>query len=120
MDVDAHRKNLLLPFQRHLLSLLVPPPDAQREAGDLLLILARGLGLRSIVATLVCSRPAPLSALQTDLSCRRVLGKQLKIYQSPEQLVLVVNATPEEERGLSEEVGMRLKVVGYEMSATAR
>lgn len=47
-------------------------------------------------------------------------GTQLRIYDTPGQLVLLLNATPEEEKGLSEEVGMRLKVVGYEMPQASR
>lgn len=50
-DVDSSQ---LLPFQRQLISQLIPPPDAHHSTGNMLLILARGLGLRSIVATLVC------------------------------------------------------------------
>lgn len=45
--------SLLLPFQRHILSLLIPQPDQPASTGNALLILARGLGLRSIIATLV-------------------------------------------------------------------
>ena len=48
MDKSVHASGLLLPFQRHLLSLLVPPADST-ETGNALLILARGLGLRAIV-----------------------------------------------------------------------
>ncbi|KAL8283775.1 hypothetical protein RQP46_005207 [Phenoliferia psychrophenolica] len=87
---------LLLPFQRYLLSQLIPPADSSRDTGNALLILARGLGLRSIVATL------------------------LKIHRSPSSLVLVVNANSDEERGLSEEVGVKLRAVSYEMPSKDR
>lgn len=42
----------LLPYQRTLLSELVPTPENPRPL-DALLILARGLGLRAIIANLV-------------------------------------------------------------------
>ncbi|GAA5867416.1 hypothetical protein JCM1840_002131 [Sporobolomyces johnsonii] len=92
-DPDTHQ---LLPFQRQLLSQLVPPHDAPPNTGDAMLILARGLGLRTVVTTF------------------------LKIYDMPEKLVLLVNATPDEERGFAEEVGMRLKVVGFELPESTR
>jgi len=38
----------------------------------------------------------------------------------PDKLVLVVNATPEEEQSFGEEVGMRLKTIGYEVSDEKR
>ncbi|KAI5476750.1 DNA repair protein rad16 [Pseudohyphozyma bogoriensis] len=95
-EVVRQQGKLLLPFQRQILASLVPDSDAHHSAGNALLILARGLGLRSIVATL------------------------LKIYQSPEHLVVVVNATPEEERCLGEEVGMKMQVIGYEKPAADR
>ncbi|GAA5882826.1 hypothetical protein JCM3774_002928 [Rhodotorula dairenensis] len=86
----------LLPFQRNLLQQLVPPEDAPPNANDAMVIMARGLGLRTVVTTF------------------------LKIYDIPEKLVLLVNATPEEERGFAEEVGMRLKVVAHEMPESQR
>ena len=42
----------LLPFQRKLLSEIVPTPENPRP-DDSLLILARGLGLRAIIANFV-------------------------------------------------------------------
>ncbi|GAA6044561.1 hypothetical protein JCM8097_006747, partial [Rhodosporidiobolus ruineniae] len=86
----------LLPFQRAILSQLVPPEDAPPSTNDAMLLIARGLGLRTIVTTF------------------------LKIYDMPEKLVLVINATEEEERGFTEEVGMRLKAVGFETGEAAR
>jgi hypothetical protein len=62
-----------------------------------LVILARGLGLRRIICTL------------------------MKIYDSPQNLVLLVNATAEEESAIGEELGILgcrkpgLRVVGYEI-----
>ncbi|POY74162.1 hypothetical protein BMF94_2736 [Rhodotorula taiwanensis] len=86
----------LLPFQRNLLQQLVPPEDGMPNMNDAMVIMARGLGLRTVVTTF------------------------LKIYDIPEKLVLLVNATPEEERGFAEEVGMRLKVVAHEMPEAQR
>ncbi|GAA6009774.1 hypothetical protein JCM10207_004189 [Rhodosporidiobolus poonsookiae] len=86
----------LLPFQRSILQQLIPPEDAPPSTNDALLIMARGLGLRTAVTTF------------------------LKIYDMPEKLVLVVNATEEEERGFTEEVGMRLKAVGFETPEATR
>lgn len=43
----------LLPFQRNLLQQLVPPEDAPPNANDAMVIMARGLGLRTVVTTFV-------------------------------------------------------------------
>lgn len=48
------------------------------------------------------------------------MSLQLKIYDTPGHLVLVVNANPEEERSFAEEVGMRVKVVDFEVAAAHR
>jgi hypothetical protein len=45
---------------------------------------------------------------------------QLRIYDTSEHLVLLVNATAEEEKGFAEELGMRIKVVGFELPAATR
>jgi len=45
---------------------------------------------------------------------------QLKIYDMPEKLVFLLNATADEERGFAEEVGMRLKIVGYDLPEATR
>ncbi|KAG6830270.1 hypothetical protein H0H92_001536 [Tricholoma furcatifolium] len=80
----------LLPFHKAILEEIHDP------ATNDLLILARGLGLRRIICTL------------------------MKIYDSPQNLVLLVNATPEEESEIGEELGLLgcrkpgLRVVGYE------
>jgi DNA excision repair protein ERCC-4 len=44
----------------------------------------------------------------------------LKIYDMPEKLVFLLNATADEERGLAEEVGMRMKIVGYDLPEATR
>ncbi|KAJ7591596.1 hypothetical protein C8J56DRAFT_935948 [Mycena floridula] len=80
----------LLPFQTTILEQIHDPSTSD------LLILARGLGLRRIICTL------------------------LKIYDSPQNLVLVVNASQEEETEIGEELGIMgcrkpgLRIVGYE------
>lgn len=80
----------LLPFHTNILSEIHDPATSE------LLVLARGLGLRRIICTL------------------------LKIYDSPQNLVLLVNATPEEETEIGEELGIMgcrkpgLRIVGYE------
>lgn len=77
----------LLPFQQAILQQLTAPgPES-----DGLLLLARGLGLR----TVLCSF--------------------LETFADERSLVVVVNATPEEETGLKQELGMRLSVIGFEM-----
>ena len=81
----------LLPFHLSILEDLHDPLTSD------LLLLARGLGLRKIVCTL------------------------MQIYDSPQNLVLLVNASPEEEAAIGEELGIMgcrspgLRVVGYEM-----
>ncbi|KAF8649572.1 hypothetical protein AX16_005734 [Volvariella volvacea WC 439] len=86
----------LLPFHHQILTEINDPGVSN------LLILARGLGLRRIICTL------------------------LKIYDSPDNLILLVNATPEEELEIGEELGIMgcrkpgLRVVGYETSNKER
>ena len=81
----------LLPFHLSILEDLHDPLTSD------LLLLARGLGLRKIVCTL------------------------MQIYDSPQNLVLLVNASPEEEAAIGEELGIMgcrnpgLRMVGYEM-----
>ncbi|GAA5837199.1 hypothetical protein JCM5353_001595 [Sporobolomyces roseus] len=98
---NAKRKKLddsqaLLPFQRDLLTELIPSEGATPTSTDGMVIMARGLGLRSVVTTF------------------------LKIYDMPEKLVFLLNATADEERGFAEEVGMRLKIVGYDLPEATR
>ncbi|GLB36876.1 putative ERCC4 domain containing protein [Lyophyllum shimeji] len=86
----------LLPFHKAILEQIHDPATSE------LLILARGLGLRRIICTL------------------------MKIYDSPQNLVLLVNATPEEESEIGEELGIMgcrkpgLRVVGYETGSKDR
>ena len=86
----------LLAFHKEILEEIHDP-----SMNDLL-ILARGLGLRRIICTL------------------------MKIYDSPQNLVLLVNATPEEEVAIGEELGIMgcrkpgLRIVGYEMGKRDR
>ena len=86
----------LLPFHRAILTDLCDPQTSE------LLLIARGLGLRKILCTL------------------------LPIYESPQNLVLLVNASPEEEAGIGEELGIMgclkpgLRTVAYEMPKKER
>lgn len=81
---------------------MVPSEDESLDEGDALIILAKGLGLRSIIASI------------------------LKIYDAPTNLVIIANARPDEEAGLSEELttlGVRkpgLRTIGYETNAKTR
>ncbi|GAC95200.1 single-stranded DNA endonuclease [Pseudozyma hubeiensis SY62] len=92
----------LLPFHCQIVNSLVPGPDDSPDEGDALVIVARGLGLRRIVSTI------------------------LRIYDSPNSLVLLVNATSEEESGIGEELttlGVRkpgLRAIHHEMPAKQR
>ncbi|KAG9310432.1 hypothetical protein JVU11DRAFT_9572 [Chiua virens] len=86
----------LLKFHKEILEEIHDPSTSD------LLILARGLGLRRIVCTL------------------------MKICDSPQNLVLLVNAAPEEEVAIGEELGIMgcrrpgLRIVGYEMNKRDR
>jgi DNA excision repair protein ERCC-4 len=86
----------LLPFHKSILETVHDPATSD------FLILARGLGLRRVVATL------------------------LQIYDSPQNLVLLVNAAADEEAALGEELGIMgcrnpgLRVVDYEMPKKER
>lgn len=85
----------LLPFQRYILENIHEPSSSD------LFIIARGLGLRKIICTL------------------------LRIYDGPRNLVLVVNAGDEED-AIGEELGIMgcrkpgLRVVGFEMGRKER
>ena len=82
--------SVLLPFHKTVLEKVHDPATSE------LVLLARGLGLRRIVC------------------------KLLQIYDSPHNLVLLVNATPEEEAAIGEELGIMgcrnpgLRIVGFE------
>ena len=81
--------NTLLPFQTEILQTIHDPSTSE------LTLLARGLGLRSILCTL------------------------LKIYDSPTNLVMIVNAHAEEELAIGEMLGVMgcrkpgLRILGY-------
>ncbi|KAI0292750.1 hypothetical protein BC826DRAFT_1092024 [Russula brevipes] len=86
----------LLPFHHAILEEIHDPSTSQ------LVLLARGLGLRKIVCTL------------------------MQIYDQPTNLVLLVNASPDEEAAIGEELGIMgcrkpgLRAVGYEMGKKDR
>ncbi|KAF8168566.1 hypothetical protein B0H34DRAFT_646899 [Crassisporium funariophilum] len=88
--------SVLLPFHKAILEKIHDPATSD------LIILARGLGLRRIICTL------------------------MRIYDSPKNLVLLVNATPEEESAIGEELGIMgcrkpgLRVVSYETGSKDR
>ena len=81
--------NTLLPFQTEILQTIHDPAASE------LTLLARGLGLRTILCTL------------------------LKIYDSPTNLVVIVNAHADEELAIGEMLGVMgcrrpgLRIVGY-------
>lgn len=80
----------LLPFHKDIIQEICDPGKSD------LLVVAHGLGLRRIVCSL------------------------MQIYDSPKSLVLLVNASPEEETAIGEELGIMgcqrpgLRVMGYE------
>jgi len=86
----------LLPFHRSILEEIHDPSTSQ------LVLLARGLGLRKIVCTL------------------------MQIYDQSTNLVLLVNASSDEEAAIGEELGIMgcrkpgLRAVGYEMGRKDR
>lgn len=86
----------LLPFHKSILEAIHDPATSD------LLLLARGLGLRKILCTL------------------------MQIYDSPQNLVLLVNASQEEEAAIGEELGILgcrnpgLRIVDYEMGRKER
>ena len=67
----------LLPFHRSVLRQLVPPDD---DDNDVLIVMSPGLGIRRVLSTL------------------------LRVFSSPDNLVLILNATPHVE-GLSNDLG---------------
>ncbi|KAF8632697.1 hypothetical protein AX15_001750 [Amanita polypyramis BW_CC] len=88
--------SILLPYHRKVLE------DIHDPATSELLIIARGLGMRRVICTL------------------------MKIYDSPKNLVLLVNATQEEESGIGEELSLigchdpGLRIIGYETGSKER
>jgi DNA excision repair protein ERCC-4 len=86
----------LLPFHKSIIQSIHDPNTSD------LVILARGLGLRRIVCTL------------------------MKIYNTSENLVLLVNTSPEEDSSIGAELGVMgcrkpgLRIVGYEMGRQER
>lgn len=79
MTLPASRQ-WLLPYHRAIVSSLVPDSD-DPEVRDRLVVLAPGLGLRRIVATL------------------------LRVYYSRQNLVLLINASPRDLAGLNHDLG---------------
>jgi DNA excision repair protein ERCC-4 len=88
--------SFLLPFHISITDKLCDP------ANNDLLLLARGLGLQ------------------------RIICKLLQIYDSPRNLVLLVNASQGEENSIGEELGILgcrkpgLRIVGYELGKRDR
>lgn len=86
----------LLPFQETIVSEIVSPDTSD------LIILARGLGLR------------------------KILCKLLQIYDGNTNLIILVNALPEEEFPIGEELGMMgvrrpgLRILDFEMGRRDR
>ncbi|ODN80790.1 hypothetical protein L202_02941 [Cryptococcus amylolentus CBS 6039] len=95
-SLQARRHIPYLSFHKSLIRTICRPQQ------DDLLIIAKGLGLRRVVCAL------------------------LKTYDRREDLVLVVGATPADEAGIGDELGIMgvrdpgFKVVGYEMHAKER
>ncbi|KAG0150955.1 hypothetical protein CROQUDRAFT_37582 [Cronartium quercuum f. sp. fusiforme G11] len=79
----------LLPFQQSIVS------DLKNE--DALVVLARGLGSRSVIASF--------------------LRSYSRGHPHP---VLVINATVEEESGINDELGMQMACIGHEMGSKER
>ena len=86
----------LLSFHKSILEKLHDPSTSE------FVLIARGLGLRRIVC------------------------KLLQIYDSPQNLVILVNASPEEEAAIGEELGVLgcrnpgLRIVGFETNKKER
>ncbi|KIO31852.1 hypothetical protein M407DRAFT_217107 [Tulasnella calospora MUT 4182] len=92
----ASRSPFLLPYQRTLVSEVHDPKTSD------LVVIGRGLGLQKIVCTL------------------------LQIYDGPQNLVLLINASGEEEKSIGSQLGTMgvrnpgLRIVDYEMSKKDR
>lgn len=79
----------LLPFQESIV--------AELKKENALLVLARGLGSRSVIASFL--RPYSRGHLNP---------------------VLVINATADEESGINDELGMKMACIGHEMGSKER
>jgi DNA excision repair protein ERCC-4 len=86
----------LLPYQTTILAECLDPNSSD------LIVIARGLGLRKLVCSL------------------------LRIYDNPNSLVLLVNCDPDEDTAIGEQLGVMgarhpgLRIVDYEMGSKAR
>ena len=75
---------------------------------------------KSIIEKVHDPATSELVLLARGLGLRRIFCKLLQIYDSPQNLVLLVNATPEEEAAIGEELGVMgcrnpgLRIVGFE------
>ena len=75
---------------------------------------------KSIIEKVHDPATSELVLLARGLGLRRIVCKLLQIYDSPQNLVLLVNATLEEEAAIGEELGVMgcrnpgLRIVGFE------
>ncbi|KAJ9122540.1 hypothetical protein QFC22_001969 [Naganishia vaughanmartiniae] len=109
--VRARKHNPLLRFHKSIIRDIAGPEE------DDLLVLAKGLGMRRV------SIPSPTKIVVME---RRATGSHSSIVTDYLQLNEIVNASPNDETGLGEELstmGVRkpgLRVVGHEMQSKAR
>lgn len=120
----------LLPFQRHIIHSLIPGPDGEgAQAGDGVAATKDGGAAFQREPTALdhdADDPDALMVMARGLGLRTIVASILRLYDGPSHLVVVVNASAEEERGLGEELttmGVRkpgLRSVGHETSAKQR
>lgn len=97
-----------LPFHKQIIREICRPQK------DDLLIIAKGLGLR---------RVSSRELMTADL---KIVCALLKTYDKKEDLVLVINARPEDEAGIGDELGIMgvrdpgFRILTYEMSISER
>ncbi|KAF8526823.1 hypothetical protein JB92DRAFT_2870207 [Gautieria morchelliformis] len=79
------------------------------------------LYFNNLAAQLSDPTESSLTLLARGLGLRRLICTLLKVFDSPKSLILIINATAEEEAGIGEELGVMgcrqpgLRVVGFEM-----
>ena len=81
---------------------------------------------KSILEKLLDPFMSKFVLIARGLGLRRIVCKLLQIYDSPQNLVILVNASPEEEAAIGEELGVLgcrnpgLRIVGFETNKKER
>ncbi|KAE8209476.1 hypothetical protein CF327_g6551 [Tilletia walkeri] len=119
-------KTSLLPFHRFIIRTLIPGAVHTPLPTSKAAIASKGKGKEKDSKDEIDASDNALVILARGLGLRRLVATVLKIYDGPHNLVILVNAQPEEEAALAEELttlGVKrpgLRSVSHEMNAKTR